>query len=189
MTKLVLASLAVSLLSACMTLPGSGATPAGRYMLQGNDASCSGGDRPLSLTVTTVGAGLDSDRIARRNADSGEFSYLKGERWIEPTDSLVEQRLAADLECNGYTVITSHHRMLKQDQLVCEVRALNLLQSGGQNQAEVALSCVLFAVGSEPLSLRVEQSAKLERWSTGAAITALSKAYQQAFSELEAKLP
>ncbi|MEP5763646.1 MAG: ABC-type transport auxiliary lipoprotein family protein [Halieaceae bacterium] len=189
MTKRVLAFLAVSLLAACMSLPGSNSTPAARYMLSGKDANCSDGERPLSLTVTTVGAGLDSDRIARRNADTGEFYYLKGVSWIEATDSMVEQRLAADLECSGYTVITSHHRMLRQDQLVCEVRALNLLQSKGQNEAEVALSCVLFAVGSESLSLRVQQSAKLERWSTGAAVAALSRAYQQAFAELAARLP
>ena len=73
--------LAVTLVG-CMTLPGSDTPPPRRYMLQGEGGSCSEGLGIISLSVVRVGAGLNSDRVARRDAETGAFSVLKDVRWV-----------------------------------------------------------------------------------------------------------
>ena len=175
--------LLLGLLSACMTLPGSDAPVFDRYTLKGPEESCAGGGEPLVLAVARVNVGLDSDRIARIDSDTGEISYLKDVRWADQADIMVEQRLARDLECEGFTVLSSHHHKLGQDQLICELRALNLVRSGSVNEAEVGLSCLLYRDGEE-LPVVTNQRVRLDRWSATSAVSAMSAAYQAALSEL-----
>lgn len=182
MTRLF-AVILVSLLTACMTLPGSDAPVFSRYTLQGAQQNCSGGGTPLVLSVPRVNVGLDSDRIARRNADSGELSYLKDVRWADQAGVMVEQQLARDLECSGFTVLSSHHHKLGQPQLVCELRALNLIEKGGRDLAEAGLSCLLYgAQGDTPIVANHQVS--LATWNARSAVAAISQAYQQVFADL-----
>lgn len=189
MIRCVLASLMLFSLAACVSLPGSNSGAQGRYLLQAAGGSCERGERALSLTVVKASAGLDTDQIARRDENTGAVSYLQGVRWIEPVPEMLEQRLAADLECRGYSVITSHHRTLGHEQLVCEIRAFNLAQNGAADQAEVALSCVLFAGGEVKASLITEHTVALQRWSEAAAMSGFNQAWQQVFADLSARLP
>ena len=173
----------VLLLTACMTLPGSDTSAFTRYTLRGPDEACTGGGEALGLTVARVNAGLDSDRIARRNADTGEMTYLKDVRWADQVGSMMEQRLAQDLECNGFTVTSSHHRKLGQPQLICEIRALNLVVHGGRDEAEVGLSCLLYRDGGD-LPIVATRRSTLSAWNTRSAVAAASDAYQQALADL-----
>ena len=190
-TRRALAGMALPLaLSACVSLPGSETNPPSRYMLNGSGDDCESGERPLSLSVVKVGVGLDTDRIARRDARSGQYTYLKDVRWIDDVDVMVEQRLAADLECRGYAVLTGHHHKLSHDQMVCEVRALNLVEDNGTDTAEVGLSCLYFkAGGREELALRAQHSRRLDNWSAADAVAATSDAYRQVLADLVEKLP
>ena len=190
MNKLLAPVLFCLLLTACMTLPGSDAGSTSRYMLKGPTDECQAGKTPLALNVLSVNAGLDTNRIARRNDRSGEYTYLKGVRWVEEVAPMMEQRLATDLECRGYTVLTSHHGKLSYDRLVCEVRALNLLEGGGGDWAEVGLSCVYFRAGSkEDITIRSQHSSKLRSWSAADAVAATSDAYRLVLADLAAELP
>ena len=100
---------------------------------------------------------------------------------------MVEQRLAQDLECNGFTVLSSHHHKLGQPQLICELRALNLVKSGGRNEAEVGFSCILYRDGGD-LPIVTTRRTTLSRWSASSAVAATSEAYQQALGDLLAAL-
>jgi ABC-type uncharacterized transport system auxiliary subunit len=170
-------------LSACVNLPGSDTSPPLRFMLQGPAGKCSSGNTPLSVSVVRVGPGLNNDRIARRDQNTGEVSYLEDVRWVDRSGAMLEQRLASDLECSGYAVLTSHHGKRSTDELVCEVRALNLV-SGTGNSAEVALSCVLFGSGDNSNALQTRHSSPLGSWQASAAVAAVSQAYQQVFKDL-----
>jgi ABC-type uncharacterized transport system auxiliary subunit len=140
--------------------------------------------------VIKVNAGLGTDRIARRDDLTGEITYLKQVRWTDTLGLMLEQRLAADLECRGYTVITSHHRRLSSDQLVCEVRALNLVTGAGGDSAEVGLSCVYFtAETGKELALKSHHQSQLRSWRADDAVAAASDAYRQVFAELLTELP
>ena len=177
------------LLSACVSLPGEDADPATRYMLQGPGQQCSAAGKPLALSIIKVSSGLDTDRVARRNASSGEMTYLQGVRWVERVGGMMEQRLAMDLECAGYAVITSHHSHLDNDKLVCEVRALNLVQAGGADTADVSLSCVQFrAHGKTQNTILVSRSSPLRSWSANNAMTAMSRSYATVFKDLSSRL-
>jgi ABC-type uncharacterized transport system auxiliary subunit len=191
--KLLTPGLILLLLSACVELPGADSGTITRYTLQSASsglASCDPPGATLTLSVTRVNAGLETDRIARRDARTGEITYLKQVRWIDTVGLMMEQRLAADLECRGRTVITSHHRRLSYDQLVCEVRALNLVADAGSDQADVGLSCVYFkAGGGEELVLRSRHQSQLRSWRADDAVAAASDAYRQVFAELMTKLP
>ena len=192
MNKLLPCGLTLMLLSACVELPGADSGTTTRYMLQSannGSGSCTSPTASLHLSVVKVGAGLDSDRIARRDAGTGEITYLKNVRWVDSVGVMLEQRLAADLECRGYTVITSHHRRLSQDQLICEVRALNLVADAGGNQAEVGLSCIFIKAGvSGELTLKSHHQSPLRSWRANDAATAASNAYQQVFADILAKI-
>jgi ABC-type uncharacterized transport system auxiliary subunit len=191
--KLLAAGLSLFLLPGCVELPGADSGTTTRYTLQGTSSGLESCDPPtatLKLSVVKVNAGLETDRIARRDARTGEITYLKQVRWIDTVSAMMEQRLAADLECRGYTVITSHHRRLSYDQLVCEVRALNLVAGAGGDQAEVGLSCIYFKAGTpEELALRSRHQSRLHSWRADDAVAAASDAYQQVFAELLTKLP
>jgi ABC-type uncharacterized transport system auxiliary subunit len=177
------------LLPACMTLPGSDVGTTSRYMLKSPVNDCTAGERPLALSVTSVSAGLDTNRIARRDDRSGEFSYLKNVRWVAELAPMMEQRLAGDLECRGFTVLTSHHGKLSYERLVCEVRALNLIEDGGGDQAEVGLSCLYFRPGTKSeVAVRSYHSAGLRSWSADDAVAAMSDAYRQVFKDLSQAL-
>jgi ABC-type uncharacterized transport system auxiliary subunit len=191
--KLIAPGLTLLLLSGCVELPGADTGPTTRYALQSANSgpgSCDPPTATLNLSVIKVNAGLETDRIARRDAGTGEITYLKQVRWIDTVGVLMEQRLATDLECRGYTVITSHHRWLSSDQLVCEVRALNLVAGAGGDSAEVGLSCVYFKVETgEERAMKSHHQSALRSWRADAAVAAASEAYQQMFAELLAKLP
>jgi ABC-type uncharacterized transport system auxiliary subunit len=180
------------LMSACVELPGADREPASRYMLRSAETesgSCEAPRASLDLSVLKVSAGLDTDRIARRDASTGELTYLKGARWVDTVSVMLEQRLAADLECLGFTVTSSHHRRLSHDQLVCEVRALNLVSSKDGNSADVGLSCIYSKAGSkEELNLRSTHQSRLRSWSVNNAVAATSDSYQQVFTDLTKKL-
>ena len=188
MNRLLIGSL-VMFLAGCVSLPGENATAAAQYMLKGPDMDCSSGGKPLSLSVIKVSSGLDSDRIARRDRSSGQFSYLQGVRWVDSAGAMLEQRLASDLECKGFAVITSHHTQLNNDQLVCEVRALNLLAAGGSNSAEVALSCVLFKHSEHEQVTRLSShSSPLRSLEIDDAMDAMANSYAQVLEDISSKL-
>ena len=190
MNKLLATTLFCLLLPACMTLPGSEAGTTSRYLLKGPAGECETGAAPLALSIVRVNAGLDTSRIARRDAHSGEYSYLKNVRWVEEVAAMMEQRLATDLECRGYIVLTSHHSKLSYDRLVCEVRSLNLVEGRGGDRAEVGLSCVYFRAGAkQDIAIRSHHSSDLRSWSANDAVAATSDAYQRVFSELADALP
>jgi ABC-type uncharacterized transport system auxiliary subunit len=177
------------LLSACVTLPGEDAQPADRYMLNGPQQDCVGGGTPLILSIIKVSSGLNSDRIARRDVASGEFTYLQGVRWVDHSGNMLEQRLAKDLECKGYAVITSHHAQANNAQLVCEVRALNLMQAAGSDSAEVALSCVEFnSAGQEQNAILSSHSTPLRSWGIHDAMTAMAQSYARVLEDVGAQL-
>lgn len=180
------------MLSGCMALPGSDAPVASRYTLKGADTACvasrpSTGD-PLVISVPRVGVGLDSSRIAMRSSDTGEISYLRNVRWADSLDILLSQHLAQDLECRGFTVLSSHHQKAGQRQLVCEVRAFNLVETGGRNEAEVGLSCLVYRQGGEDRNVITTHRSALEKWSVRDAVTAVSEAYQAVLADLVAAL-
>lgn len=173
-----------ALLAACMTLPGSDTPPTSRYLLTSTGADCATGYRALSLSIAGVNAGLDNDRIARLDGNSGQLSYLKNVRWADELGGLLEQQLAADLECRGFAVMSGHRHSLGQARLLCEVRAFNLRQDGG-DQAEVALSCV-YTGGKEDRMIISRHTAPLSRWTADAAVSALSTAYGAAVDDIVA---
>ena len=179
----VLTAAVLALLAGCMTLPGSDSAVFSRYTLTGPEQNCAKGGNALVLSVARVNVGLDSDRIARRNTDSGEISYLKDVRWADQAGIMVEQQLARDLECNGFTVLSSHHHKLGQPQLICELRALNLVQSGGRDLADAALPCMLYGPDGDVPIVSNHQVA-LSRWSARSAVAAVSEAYQRVLADL-----
>jgi ABC-type uncharacterized transport system auxiliary subunit len=190
LNKLWSACLACLLLSACISLPGSEDVPPVRYMLQPAGSDCAHGQTPLGLSVVKVGSGLNTDRIARRDASTGKFTYLKEVRWVDRTGSMMEQRLAEDLECRGYTVITSHRSRLSHAELVCEVRAMNLVRDSSGDSAEVALSCFYFDPGTKSeIALQASGSGALQSWSAPQAAAAASAGYRQTFDKLVSQLP
>jgi ABC-type uncharacterized transport system auxiliary subunit len=177
------------LLSACVSLPGENVEAPARYMLTGPDRTCSSGGPTLALSVIKVGSGLDTDRVARRDAATGQFTYLQGVRWVERTGGMMAQRLAKDLECRGYSVITSHHTQLKNTRLVCEVRALNLVRAGGGDSAEVGLSCVRFISGGRQQNpIQASATTSLRSWSVDNAMSALAESYARVLDELASDL-
>ncbi len=183
MTRLLLLA-PTALLVACMTLPGSDTPASSRYLLTTAQADCMEGGMPISLSVLGVNAGLDNDRIARLNPRSGQLSYLKDVRWADQLGGLLEQRLAGDLECRGFAVMSGHRHSLGQPRLLCEVRAFNLLESDPE-LAEVALSCV-FQQADSDRSIISRHREPLARWSADAAVAALSQAYGRALDDLVA---
>ena len=180
--NLLAVGLAISV-TACMNLPGSDTPPTSRYLLRDAPGACRQGGDSLNLSVVRASAGLNSERIARRDAASGEITYLSGVRWADQLPVLLEQQLARDLECRGFAVVTGHHRTIDQSRLVCEVRAFNLLESGG-NSAEAWLSCMYYPAGGEQQSLVSRHSAPLGRWNTDSAVAALSNAYQAVLNDI-----
>ena len=176
-------------LSACVSLPGEDEEPAARYMLNGPDQDCSSEGKPLILSIIKVSSGLDSERIATRDASTGQFTYLQGVRWVDRSGIMLEQRLAKDLECKGFSVITSHHAQLNNNQLVCEVRALNLVQSSDGNRAEVALSCIKFhSHGKKQDAIMASHSTPLRSWGINEAMDAMAESYARVLEELTSKL-
>ena len=110
-------------------------------------------------------------------------------RWADQASTLLEQRMAQDLECNGFTVLSSHHHKLGQRQLVCEVRALNLVEYRSRNEAEVGLSCLFYRPGDEAdLPFVSTHRHNLDDWSATSAVAALSAAYQAVLEDLLAAL-
>ena len=193
MNKLIASGLTLLLLSGCVELPGADTGTVTRYALRSANSGAGSCDPPtttLNLSVIKVNAGLETDRIARRDDLTGEITYLKQVRWIDTVGVMTGQRLAADLECRGYTVITSHHRRLSSDQLVCEVRALNLVAGAGGDKADVGLSCVYHKAGSRvELALKSRHQSPLRSWRADDAVAAASDAYRQVFAELLTELP
>jgi len=189
-TASVVAILVLYLLQGCVTVPGSDAQAPARYTLQGPVQACTPGGCILALSVVQVAAGLDTDRIARVQVATGEFTYLRDLRWVDSAGSMLEQRLAADLECRGIAVQTGHRARAGQSQLLCELRALNLLEGKEGNVAEVALSCVYRGGDGGPDQVLL-QSARvpLDHWNSTAAVQALSTAYAEVFDGLYAGIP
>ena len=186
MNKLLPMLIAGLTLSACMTLPGEDANPNARYSLTGPaHESCSEPTTILHLSINRTGAGLDGNRIAVRDVETGEISYLAGNRWAENSSAMVEQRLAQDLECAGYAVSTSHRRNIALAEMTYELRSLNLVATAAGRQAEFGLSCLYSDNGSSverPISAR--SRTKLSGWSSDAAVAAINSAYVDALSAL-----
>jgi ABC-type uncharacterized transport system auxiliary subunit len=190
LNKLLVSGLClIPFLAGCLSLPGSGNDPIVRYGLQTSDLSCNTGRGTLGLSIAKLGSGLDTDRVARRNANSGEITYLQSVRWVDRVGVMLEQRMAADLECLGHTVITSHHSKLNHDNLVCEVRAFNLLVDGSNDMAEVGLSCVLFvAAGDGDINIQSRHSSPMHSWSASSATAAIGSSYEKVLQELAKRL-
>ena len=179
-----LALLPVLALSACMTLPGSDEPASKRYLLMKPARSCQPGDTPLSVSIASMNAGLVTDRIALIDGKTGELRYLQGARWAVQANELLEQRLAEDLECAGFTVQSGHYQSLGQRRLVCEVRALQL---SNRDTAEVALSCIDSAKNNQQ-SMVSRHTQPVPSWSADAAVRALSQAYAATLEDLLALL-
>lgn len=189
MTRAIILGAVTLLVAGCMTLPGSDNVISSRYKLSNEHASCNAGGAPLAVRVPRVNAGLDSDRIARRDKTSGEITYLANVRWAEEVRVIVEQQLAHDLECNGFTVISSHHHKLEHPQLVCEVRSFNLVHANTVNLAEVGLSCVFYGVEEEADKHFVARhESPVSDWSASSAVAAMSVAYRAVMEDLLVEL-
>jgi ABC-type uncharacterized transport system auxiliary subunit len=187
--KAIIFGVLILLVSGCMTLPGSDPDISSRYNLTSDSASCSSGGEPLAVRVPRVNVGLDNDRIARRDKTSGEITYLADVRWAEEAGVIVEQQLAHDLECNGFTVISSHHHKLEHAQLVCEVRSFNLVYNSSRDVAEVGLSCVLYGTADETDKQFVARhESPVSEWSASSAVAAMSMAYRAVLEDLLAEL-
>jgi ABC-type uncharacterized transport system auxiliary subunit len=183
------AGLLIILLGGCVDLPGSDPTEVNRFALLGPQGSCSHGKHALALSIVSVGSGLENDRVAQLNEQTGELTYLKGLRWAQSLGSMLEQRMAADLECAGFIVQTGHHSRLGRSQLLCEVRALNLVTAVSVNKADVAISCLYQESNSLPERALIESArVPLEHWSKKEAMRGLSQAYQQTFQSLVQEL-
>lgn len=171
-------------LSACVTLPGSDSPSTARYLLRDANSDCRSPAEPLALSVVRAGAGLDTDRIARRDSESGEVTYLAGVRWADQLPGLLEQQMARDLECGGYAIMTGHHRTMAQSRLVCELRAFNLVANGG-NRAEAWLSCMYYPRGAQARAVVSRHSAALADWSADSAVAALNAAYGEVIEDIQ----
>jgi len=172
----------------CFTLPGSDNATPNRYALQGPAQTCVAGQRPIAVSVVQVAAGLDTDRIARVQDSTGEFNYLRDLRWVDSAGAMMEQRLAADLECRGFVVQTGHRTRVGQRELLCELRALQLQDTGESNQAVVALSCIYR--GDEGAERALVESARepMAQWNATVAVQALGAAYAAVFEKLFAAM-
>lgn len=187
MNKRLLATLALgtTITAGCVSLPGEDATASKRFRLKAGDSgACQRAEQPLKLSVIQVAAGLDNDRVARLNANTGEITYLKDLRWVTSVSSLVEQGLAEVLECAGYAVQTGHRSKLGSDRLECEVRALNLTQNDATDRASVGLSCLYTVQGSQDSVFTIESSSPLQRWNVNEAMAAFGLAFSEASKEL-----
>ncbi|MEM0952812.1 MAG: ABC-type transport auxiliary lipoprotein family protein [Pseudomonadota bacterium] len=167
-----------------MTLPGSDAPASKRYLLMSAEQRCQSSNTSLSLSIASMNAGLVTDRIALVDGDTGELQYLRGARWAVQANELLEQRLAEDLECAGFTVQSGHYQSLGQRRLVCEARALHLRD---KSIAEVALSCIDTREGSTH-SVVSRHTAPVRPWSADAAVAALSQAYAATLEDVLALL-
>ncbi len=186
MNKWLIAILACAL-GGCLSLPGSDSAAPARYMLQGPGGSCVPAQRSLLLDVTSVGAGLDTDRIAQLQESTGEVTWLKDVRWVRSAGAMLEDRLASDLECRGFAVQTGHRVRSGGSQLQCELRALNLVERADGREARIALSCLYRGGDEAPESALLESArAPLARWSADAAVGAFNAAYADVFDSLYA---
>lgn len=177
------------LLAGCVSLPGSEETVPLRYTLQAPTTDCTRGTEPLGLGVAQVASGLATDRIAIVDQSSAEMSYLKDLRWVDNAGAMLQQRLASDLECRGRVVQTSHRARAGRDNLVCEVRALNLVRNTAGDQASIALSCLFRSMDGRELAMLPSARVPLNRWSGDAAVRALGTAYARMFEQLSEQLP
>ena len=84
MTKLLPLFIA-ALLSGCLALPGSEGKAPERFALQGLAQECVPGNRTIAVSVAQVAAGLNTDRIARIQDATGDFSSsVACTGWIAP---------------------------------------------------------------------------------------------------------
>jgi len=180
----LIATLACAL-GGCLSLPGSDSAAPARYLLQGPAGDCVPAQRSLLLDVTSVGAGLDTDRIAQLQESTGEVTWLKDVRWVRSAGAMLEDRLATDLECRGFAVQTGHRVYPGGSRLQCELRTLNLVASDSGREARLTLSCLYRAGVDAPESILL-QSARvpLARWSADAAVGAFNAAYAEVFNGL-----
>ena len=187
MNKLLIVLLA-GMLGGCFTLPGSEAKTPTRYALQGPPQTCVAGDRTIAVSIVRVAAGLDTDRIARLREPTGEFNYLRDLRWVDSAGAMVEQRLAADLECRGFVVQTGHRTRTGQSELLCELRAFEVRETAAGNQAVVAMSCTYQDTDGAERALVESAQMPLAVWNATAAVQALGVAYGAVFDKLLAAL-
>jgi ABC-type uncharacterized transport system auxiliary subunit len=176
------------LMGGCLALPGSEGNTPSRFALQGPDQSCVAGSRALAVSIGQVGAGLNNDRIAQIQQATGEFSYLRDVRWVDSAGSMMEQRLASDMECRGFVVQTGHRTRAGQSELLCELRALELQETRDGNQAVVTLSCTFWGNGGADRALVESAAEPLSKWSATAAVQALGTAYAAVFENLYAAI-
>ena len=188
MTRLFIVVLAL-FLAGCLTLPGSDDTAPTRYTLKGPGQACIAGERPIAVSIVQVAAGLDTDRIARLKESTGEFTYLRDLRWVDIAGVMVEQRLAADLECRGFVVLTGNRTRAGQSELLCELRALELQETAERDRAVVALSCIYRGGDGAEQALVASSSTPLARWNATTAVQALGLAYAEVFDSLVARIP
>jgi ABC-type uncharacterized transport system auxiliary subunit len=184
----ILLVLIAALLGGCLSLPGSEGNTPSRFALQGPAQACLAGNRTIAVSIVQVAAGLNTDRIARIQKSTGEFSYLRDVRWVDSAGAMIEQRMASDLECRGFVVHTGHRTRAGQSELLCELRALELQESSAGNQAVVTLSCTYQADDGTVQALVESATQPLSRWSATAAVQALGAAYAAVFENLYAAL-
>ncbi|WP_169335582.1 ABC-type transport auxiliary lipoprotein family protein [Dasania marina] len=187
----VLRTLAIALpitltLSGCINLPEHNNSAPQHYSLLAANSACQvNSTNPVKLAITRVAAGLESDRIIQSSALSGEIIYLSNMRWPNNTQTMLEQRLAQDLENAGFSIITSHKQLASNPQLNCELRALNLVTQGQQQSAVFALSCALYKSNEKTQhSILVNQQLPLPQLSTNSIAIALSQSYNLGFEQL-----
>lgn len=178
------------LLSACLSLPDQQQNMQQHFNLKAANSACKNSQSEIiKLTITNVATGLNNDRVIQLSNQTGEVVYLRNMRWPNELQTVVQQRLAADLEKAGFSVITSHYQFASSKQLLCEVRALNLISDGSQNQAHFALSCNLLSKGKQSLkNIKVNQLSHIDQLSSVSINQALSESYNLGFDQLCRKL-
>ena len=191
MDQLLLFALLPLLLIGCISLPSQQAQNQRHYSLLPAQSSCTIAPAyPLKIAITEAASGLNSDRIIQHSLDTGEVLYLSQVRWPNETSAMLKQRLAADLEAAGLSIISSHHYRGNISTLNCELRALNLTQSNFKTRAaNFAMSCLLQMPDKKlPSPIIINAQTPMESLEANTIVKALSNSYGKGFNQLCQKL-
>lgn len=186
---LVLAS--ASLLAACSVLPKTEAVDT--YLLPATPAATqaasmeSAAIMPLSLRVTTPGAGLhlDSSRIIVIPGDN-QLSVYQGAAWSDPAPILVRNRLLDAFRADGRIAsLSSDERTLHADlELDSELRAFQSEYLAGRPEAVVTLNVVLVQTGSR--RILASRRFEIREKAAGTAMPQVVQAFGKAGDRLSA---
>lgn len=177
------------LMAGCSSLLTGEAPPDSRYQLVPVSATppptaSAQGFRPsLFVQLGTVGLGLTGDRIVAR--DPQRVTPIKGLRWVEPTNDLIEKTLTRHLEQSGlFSYVTGQKGGPPTDLvLVVDLRALYVnLENQAPESVDVALSLRLIdRLQKQPLGIAVLSEHEPLK---GTDATAIIRGFQTAASRL-----